>query len=91
MGLDSFVDDYKANMSEEFVGQDDSYVVEAKDLINALPKHDQDKIAELLGEIETLNCVGGGRCFNYKEKYDHIFDGGLVKLIDRYERPSKSA
>jgi hypothetical protein len=52
----------------------------------------RDQIQSKIGHTEypAFECVGGGRCFNYDDKFDEVYEPKLMKLIRDIERPKTS-
>jgi hypothetical protein len=51
-----------------------------------------DQIQSKIGHTEypVFECVGAGRCFNYDNKFDEVYEPKLMKLIRDIERPKTS-
>jgi len=97
--------DEQEDWGYDYLGQDNSYREELFEGLEALSAKDKRAVMKILQEsdcydfehdspkfegIVVMNCIGGGRCFNYgdKEKFDYVFENTdkYFELIDQYEK-----
>lgn len=74
LGKDDWWEWVLDNDGDDAISDADTYGKELMELL-----HNQDK------DVELVECVGGGRCFDANTEYDEVFDQELLDKINAVE------